>query len=140
MPLESLAQWIQRFEASTSAQGEQRRMRMIAGLTSPSLRGAPMWFLCSSDSRNCSSLPHHGQKLIWLRKLGASATAFGENADTNRGTLTPVKKYPAINLNSCSRRSLQSYQQNLCKTLWKIMLSRLKSLGTACGNSRLHTK
>ena len=74
------------------------------------------------------------------RKLGAKATAFGENADTNRGTLTPIKKYPAINLNSCSRRSLQSYQQNLCKTLWKIMLSRLKSLGTACGNSRLHTK
>ena len=34
----------------------------------------------------------------------------------------------------------ESYQQNLCKTLCKTMLSRLKSLGTACGNSRLHTK
>ena len=34
----------------------------------------------------------------------------------------------------------ESYQQNLWKTLCKIMLSRLKSLAHACGNSRLHTK
>jgi hypothetical protein len=33
-----------------------------------------------------------------------------------------------------------SYQQNLCKTLCKMMPSRLKSPSHACGNSRLHTR
>ena len=58
------------------------------------------------------------------RKLGAEATAFWENADTNRSALTPIKKYSegtlkllATNLNSCSRRSFHNLIRAECEPL-----------------------
>ena len=64
---------------------------MIAGLTSPSLRGARMWFLCLLRFQKLQLLATPRIEVNLARKLGAEATAFGEMLTPTVAPLRPSR-------------------------------------------------